>query len=112
VSPFLRKAEEILEVATSGGNTLSDAAIVIDRQGGFRMLDPTGWSLPGLAAEYGAAAVYKIERRGEGVRVEGWDGSDRCLLQRGGAGSKLRDLLGGAPPAQSVMRQFPALLTA
>jgi hypothetical protein len=83
VSQFLRKAEEILEVAAAGGSTLSDTAILIDRRGGLRMLDPTGWSLPGLAAEYGAAAVYKVEHRGRAVRVEGWDGSDRCLLQRG-----------------------------
>jgi hypothetical protein len=82
VSPFLRKAEEILNVATTGGNSLTDTAIVLDRQGGLRMLDPTGWSLPGLAAEFGATAVYKVERRGRAIRVEGWDGTDRCLLQR------------------------------
>jgi hypothetical protein len=90
VSQFVRKAEEILEVATAGGNTLTNAAILIDRKGGLRMLDSTGWSLTGLAAEYGAAAVYKIERRGQAVRVEGWNGSDRCLLQRGMASSVLR----------------------
>lgn len=87
MSQFVKKAEEILEVATAGGNTLTDAAILIDRQGGLRMLDATGWSLTGLAAEYGAAAVYKIERRGRAVRVEGWNGSDRCLLQRGASPS-------------------------
>jgi hypothetical protein len=90
VSQFVRKAEEILNVATAGGNTLTNAAILIDRQGGLRMLDATGWSLTGLAAEYGAAAVYKIERRGKAVRVEGWNGSDRCLLQRGAPPSLLR----------------------
>ncbi|MDR3698401.1 MAG: hypothetical protein P4L56_02125 [Candidatus Sulfopaludibacter sp.] len=90
MSQFVRKAEEILDVATAGGNTLTNAAILIDRQGGLRMLDSTGWSLTGLAAEYGAAAVYKIERRGQAVRVEGWNGSDRCLLQRGMAPSALR----------------------
>jgi len=112
VSQFLKKAEEILEVATAGGNTLTDTVILIDRQGGFRMMDPTGWSLPGLAAEFGAAAVYKIERRGNAVRVEGWDGSDRCLLQRGQKGSKLRDLLGEGSPVHSMMRPVPRLLTA
>ncbi len=90
MSQFVRKAEEILEVAATAGNTLTNSAILIDRQGGLRMLDATGWSLTGLAAEYGAAAVYKIERRGRAVRVEGWNGSDRCLLQRGAAPSVLR----------------------
>jgi hypothetical protein len=90
VSQFVRKAEEILEVASNGGNTLTNTAILIDRQGGLRMMDATGWSLTGLAAEYGAAAVYKIERRGYTVRVEGWNGSDRCLLQRGATPPALR----------------------
>lgn len=111
MSQFLRKAEEILEIATTGGNTLTDTVILIDRQGGFRMMDPTGWSLIGLAAEYGATAVYKIERRGEAVRVEGWDGSDRCLLQRTGNRSKLSTLLGGAAPAHALMLQLPGLST-
>jgi hypothetical protein len=82
VSPLLQKAEEILDIAIAGENSAPESAIVIDRQGGFRMIDPAGWSLSGLAAEYGAAAVYKIDRRGDSVRVEGWDGVDRCLLQR------------------------------
>jgi len=102
VSPLLRKAEEILEVAVAGGNTPNDIAILIDRQGGMRMLDPTCWSLAGLAAEFGATAIYKVERRGGSVRVEGWDGADRCLLQRSASPRKLR---------QAMMPQFlpPAL---
>jgi hypothetical protein len=82
VSPLLRKAEEILDIAIAAENGVNQSAIVIDRQGGFRMIDPAGWSLSGLAAEYGAAAVYKIDHRSDSVRVEGWDGVDRCLLQR------------------------------
>ena len=81
----MRKAEEILEVAAKGG-ALPDTAILLDRQGSMRMMDPTGWSLAGMAAEFGAAAVYRIERRGQAVRVEGWNGIDRCLLQRRNGG--------------------------
>jgi hypothetical protein len=82
VSPLVRKAEEILEIAIQGGNTVTNTAILIDRQGALRIMDPTGWSFAGLAAEYGAASIYKVERGGHGVRVEGWNGTDRCLLQR------------------------------
>ena len=60
----------------------SGLAIVIDRQGGMRMLDPQGWSLPALSAEFGAAAVYAVERRGRTVPVEGCGGGERCLIQR------------------------------
>lgn len=87
MSLLLTNAGEILEIAASAcaDHSAGPTAIVVDRQGGFRMMDPTGWSLPAMAAEYGAAAVYRIERRGGKVQVEGWDGSDRCLLQRGGS---------------------------
>ncbi|HWC98441.1 MAG TPA: hypothetical protein VG456_16895 [Candidatus Sulfopaludibacter sp.] len=101
MTPFLRKAEEILEIAATGGNHVTDAAIVLDRQGGFRMLDPSGWSLPGLAAEWGAAAVYRIEHRGDSVRVEGWDGASRCLLQKTRSAARLRNLL-GTPVLQAI----------
>ena len=79
---FLKRAEEILDIAFSGAGDAGDLAIVIDRQGAMRMLEPTGWSLPAICAEFGAAAAYRVERRGRTVRVEGWGGGDRCLLQR------------------------------
>jgi hypothetical protein len=82
VRGFLQQAEDILDVATSGDSSSDDVVIVMDRQGGMRMLDPTGWSLQALTAEYGAAAVYKVERRSGAVRVEGWNGFERCLIQR------------------------------
>lgn len=83
MSAFLQQAEDILEVAVAGNRYgANNVAILIDRQGGMRMLDPAGWSLPALSAEFGAAAVYKVERRGGTVRVEGWGGGQRCLIQR------------------------------
>ncbi|MEI9976100.1 MAG: hypothetical protein WDO73_31005 [Ignavibacteriota bacterium] len=91
---FLQQAEDILDVATSGDSSLQNVVIVMDRQGGMRMLDSTGWSLQALTAEYGASAVYKVERRGSAVRVEGWNGSDRCLVQRETSRTKLFQLPG------------------
>jgi len=82
VKAFLRRAEEILDIAMAGDSDAADLAILIDRQGGMRMIDPKGWSLPALCAEFGAAAVYTVERRAGTVRVEGWGGGERCLIQR------------------------------
>ena len=79
MSVLLRHAEEILEVAVRGEEQV---AILIDRQGGVRMVDPTGWSLPALRQEYGAGYVYKVDRHAGLLRVEGWDGTQRCLLER------------------------------
>ena len=78
---FLAQAEEILEIAASADSCM-ETLISVDRQGAFRMMQPAGWSLPALAAELGSDAVFKLERRGTRVRVEGWNGSKRCLLEK------------------------------
>lgn len=106
---FVQQAEDILEVAAQGDSSQQDVAMLIDRQGGMRMLDPAGWTLPALGAEFGATAVYKVERRGGTVRVEGWNGSQRCLLQRNVASTKAWRLPGmGAAVAHAMMLQAPA----
>src|ERR1035437_5391952 len=111
VGAFLQRAEDILEIASTGDNGSPDVVIVIDRQGGMRMLDPLGWSLAALSAEYGAAAVYRVERRGSAVRVEGWDGSERCLIQREKTSRKLFHLPGMGTGAYALMPLLPAPAT-
>jgi hypothetical protein len=81
VSAFFRRTEEILQIAGSGAGELGDTLFVLDRRGGLTMLESAGWSLPALAAEFGAEAVYRVERRGFSVRVEGWDRRRRCVMQ-------------------------------
>jgi hypothetical protein len=112
VRVFLQQAEDILDVAASGDTSLQDVVIVIDRQGSMRMLDPIGWSLPALSAEFGATAVYKVERRGEMVRVEGWNGFQRCLIQRNLSSAKLFHLPGMGSMAHAMMLLPPMPLTA
>jgi hypothetical protein len=103
VRAFLEQAADILDVAASGDSSLQDVVIVLDRQGGMRMLDPCGWSLPALHAEFGGTAVYKVERRGPRVRVEGWNGFERCLLQRSRSSAGLFQL-----PGMGGMALLPA----
>lgn len=79
---LIRQAEDILDVAVATRGEQSEFVILFGRDGGMRILDGTGWGLAGLLSEYGARAVYRIERRGRKVRVEGWSGVDRCLLER------------------------------
>jgi hypothetical protein len=102
VKTFLRQAEDILEVAVAADRDAGNLAILIDRQGGMRILDPTGWSLPALCAEFGAHAAYTVERRARTVRVEGWGGGERCLIQRNLGPRRLSDL-----PASTGRRLFP-----
>lgn len=106
---FLQQAEDILDVAASGDSSLQDMVFVMDRQGGMRMLDASGWSLPALSAEYGATAVYKVERRGAAVRVEGWNGFERCLVQRDLSRTRLFQMPGmGSPSYRPTMMLLPA----
>jgi hypothetical protein len=109
VKGFLQQAEDILDVASAGDSSLQDVVIVMDRQGGMRMLDPSGWTLPALSAEFGATAVYKVERRGSAVRVEGWNGFERCLVQRELSRTKLFNLPGmGSVNFRPAMMLLPA----
>ena len=76
---LLRHAGQILETAAEAqeaGGPLghpSEYLIAVLRVGSIRMIaDAGGWSLPALAAEYGASAVYRVTRRTSSVRVEAW----------------------------------------
>jgi len=113
VTPFLRRAEEILDVASEAGNDADqETAILIDRQGGIRMLDPTGWSLTGLMAEFGAAVVYRVKRARGAVRVEGWDGFQRCEIQRPAANALPHWFAGPVCPKVLQPRMLQAIAPA
>lgn len=86
---LLRNAGQILETAaeaqTAQGplNHPSEYLIAVLRTGSIRMFaDAAGWSLPALAAEYGASAVYRVNRRTRSVRVEAWSAGRKCVLTR------------------------------
>jgi hypothetical protein len=86
---FLRNAGQILETAAEAQaaegplNHPSEYLIAVLRAGSIRMMaDAAGWSLPALAAEYGAAAVYRVNRRPRSVRVEAWSAGRTCILTR------------------------------
>ncbi len=81
MTTLFRQASDILETAIQAVGE-PDMAIVIDRRGGIRMLDATGWSLPGLSAEFGGLAVFRIRRHAGTASVEGWNGSEKCVLRR------------------------------
>jgi len=116
VSAFLRQGEDVLDTAIGGGD--QDVVIVIGGQGGIRLMDAAGWTLPALSAEYGATAVYRVERRGDATRVEGLSGSERCLLQRKHRQTRLWGMGmpgmpdGPAPATQPMTLCGPAFATA
>lgn len=80
---FLRDAERILETAAAAESNTPEYVICVSRTGSLRILsDMTGWSLPALALDLGAAALYRVARNKGTVQVEGWSYGRRCILSR------------------------------
>ncbi len=80
---FLCDAERILETAAAGEADSPEYVICLSRTGGLHILsDVTGWSLPALAAEIGASAIYRVQRKSVGILVEGWSYGRKCTLSR------------------------------
>jgi hypothetical protein len=81
---FVRNAEQLLETAVKAKDCgTPEYLISVSYQGSIEILsETTGWSLPALAAERGATAVYRVRRQGRLVRVEGWSAGRNCVLNR------------------------------
>jgi len=81
---FVRNAEQILETAVKAKDCgTPEYLISVSYQGSIQILsETTGWSLPALAADRGATAVYRVKRQGRLVRVEGWSAGRNCVLDR------------------------------
>ena len=83
---FLRDADRILETAAAAQGDSPQYVICVSRTGSLQILsEMSGWSLPALALELGAAALYRVERRGGRVQVEGWSYGRKCILSRDSA---------------------------
>jgi hypothetical protein len=103
---LLRDAEQILETAATAEHGPAEHLIAVLRTGSIRILsDANAWSLPALAAEYGASAVYRVTRRGRTARVEAWSLGRTCVLTREIAGFVPRET-----PRLLPVSPYPALL--
>ena len=88
---LLTQAAQVLEVAEHAASG-SDLAIIIERRGGIRVLDASGWTTAGLTAEYGGAMILKLQRADGAVSVEGRHDHERCLVERNTAAKWLSEL--------------------
>jgi len=82
VGSLLRNAESIFEIAIAPAAEYDNAALVVDRSGGMRILNSAEWSLPAIICEFGASEVYLIERRSGRLKVEGWSATESCIVTR------------------------------
>jgi hypothetical protein len=113
MGPFWADAESLFETArqaSQSGSPDCDWAILIGPHGDIRMLDASGWALPGLLAQYGSETAYRVTRAGDRVSLEGRRGSQTCLLRSESPAAAARHLLAcRLPPVWS--QPSPALLT-
>ncbi len=79
MSSFAEHAERILEAAEAAGSC-SDMTILLG-QNGIRMIADSDWPLESLLWHHGAHTAYRVSERQGQVRVEGREGSRRCLLE-------------------------------
>jgi hypothetical protein len=91
------QAREIMDAAESAsqrGQVCSEMTILIGPQGQIRMLADSDWPLDSLVWHHGAQSAYRVSERTGSIRVEGRDGTHRCLLESAAPSRIARFLLG------------------
>jgi hypothetical protein len=91
VSRFAQHAQQIFEAAESA-RECSDLTILMGRDG-IRMISDSDWPLDSLIWHHGADAAYRVSGQAGNVRVEGREGSRRCVLESAGYAATARMLL-------------------
>ena len=79
MSRFAEHAQNILDAAESAG-TCSDMTILLGPDG-IRMIADSDWPLDSLISHHGANTAYRVSQNQGAVRVEGREGSRRCVLE-------------------------------
>jgi hypothetical protein len=80
VSVFLKHAEEIFAAARTAGPEDCDMAILVNSDGGIRMIAGADWELEPMRLHYGASAAYRVNRQGGQVKLEARRANERCTL--------------------------------
>lgn len=116
---FAADAEHLLEIGRTPSDPefgYSEVAILIDRDGGIRVIDATGWSVEALRAETGARTVYRLARRAGRVSIEGCSGLKRLQLaafsredppKSGNCGTRIAKCGRPSPAPRSVLPLLP-----
>ena len=83
MSRFAEQARELFDSAQSaaGADATSNTAILISSEGSLRLISDSDWPLESLALHHGAATAFRVTADRGTVRVEGREGSRRCVLE-------------------------------
>lgn len=79
---FFENAHRIFEVARSGQEDgPQDFALLVKPDGGLHFVMESPFSIEAAALDAGATTAYRVTRSQGGVRVEGHNGSQDCVLE-------------------------------
>jgi hypothetical protein len=84
VHHLANQAQDLLDAALAAlgrGESCQEMTVLIGRDGGIQMCADSDWPLDSLMLDRGARTGYRVSPRGRSVRVEGREGSRRCLLE-------------------------------
>jgi hypothetical protein len=82
VSRFLQDAGEIFDAASHAADDGSGAlTILIHAQGQIHIVNGSESPIDSLQAQHGCSTAYRVTRGSGQVRVEGRNGSSRCVLE-------------------------------
>jgi len=94
LSEHAREIMDAAESASRQGEACSEMTILIGPQGNIRMVADSDWPLDSLVWHHGAQSAYRVSERTGSIRVEGRDGTRRCLLESAAPSHIARLLLG------------------
>ena len=107
MSRFAEHAQQLLDAATGAvarGENCSEMTVLITSDGGIQLCVDSDWPLDTLALDRGARAAYRVTSQRGSVRVEGQEGSRRCVLETQTPRKAARFLL---PGSHAPRRQAP-----
>jgi hypothetical protein len=84
VNRFAEHAQSLLDAALAAlerGEACQEMTVLIGRDGALQMCAGSDWPLDSLMLDRGARTGYRVSPRRGSVRVEGREGSRRCLLE-------------------------------
>jgi hypothetical protein len=81
---FAEQAQSLMDAALEAlnrGESCQEMTVLIGRDGGIQMCADSDWPLDSLMLDRGARTGYRVSPRRGSVRVEGREGSRRCVLE-------------------------------
>jgi len=81
---FAEQAQSLMDGALEAlnrGENCQEITILIGRDGEIQMCADSDWPLDSLMLDRGARTGYRVSPRRGSVRVEGREGSRRCVLE-------------------------------